>query len=416
MPNPRRTAAAALALALLCGAYAEEPAPAPAAEEKDAAAFGKRMEADLLAGRFAEFDAAFDLEAMAGKVMDAYAAPADYRDGFMKGFKSRLGMGKQIASQLGAASGYKFLSVRKEGGDWRAVFRLVVATGGLNYQEYILKPGAGGKLRIHDLFVYSTGELFSETLARIALPGLLDARKREKPLSAADQKTLEGLKALQAWTEALHAHQAEDAEILWEMLPDDLKKSKAVQLQRIDSVEGEPEGFRKALDDFALLYPGDPARDLLSLDAYLTRKEYLSALDSIERLDKRVGGDPYLNFLRANIYILWEKYAEAKAAAAKAIDAEPALQDAYLSWITATLKAKDFAETAKGLERFEKQFGRIEADLTKEIEYALFLASDAGKAWWKAHEAAAVPKVPENEPKDAPAEKTPEEKTAPDAK
>ena len=53
------------------------------------------------------------------------------------------------------------------------------------------------------------------------------------------------------------------------------------------------------LEDFRKYYSQDPCLDLLLIDYYTLKKDYAQAIPCVDRLDKSVGGDPYLNVLRA---------------------------------------------------------------------------------------------------------------------
>jgi predicted Zn-dependent protease len=60
---------------------------------------------------------------------------------------------------------------------------------------------------------------------------------------------------------------------------------------------------------------------------------------SIDQLDKAIGGDPYLNNLRAGGLMEAGRYKEASAAAEMAVKAVPKLPQAY--WMRATIATKE---------------------------------------------------------------------------
>ena len=79
-----------------------------------------------------------------------------------------------------------------------------------------------------------------------------------------------------------------------------------------------------------------------------------------------VGGDPYLNLVRASTYLAENQYKTARQYAEKAIAAESDLVYAYFSLIAISLAEKDFDETSRLLtairEKFPEEDARHEAD------------------------------------------------------
>lgn len=382
---PRLTACLAIALVFAASLRAAE-APAPLTEAA-ARAFAEKLQASIVEGKPEAFDATFDLEALATRAIKRYNPPETFLTGFLRGFGQGFKVGAQITRELGAPTGFKLLKLKPDGANFLAVFRFYNRDGGLNYHEYLIAPTAAGP-RILDFYVYITGEWFSETLRRLVLPAVLAAKSRDKVLGADDRNFEANLKAMQAITAAIQAGDYELALERHAQLPEAVRKEKVVMLQRIAAAEKVSEkAYQEALEVFEKECPGDPALDLISLDANINRKHWAAAHECLDRLAARAGPDAYLDFLHANVHLLEEKYPAALAAAEKAIAAEPALQDSYLTLITVTLKQQDHAATAKALARFEKQFGRIELDLEKEDAYAGFVKSPDFAAWQKARPA-----------------------------
>jgi hypothetical protein len=361
---------------------AEDPAP----DLKEVRAFAEKLQADLIAGKLAEFDGAFDIDALSARVLKQYPQPDAYSQDFAKGFKQLFQLGRQIAGQLGAPTGFKLMKVRAEGSEARATFRFITGSGALDYQDYVF-TGAAGSLKIQDLYVWSKGEYFSETLARLMFPAIFAAKKKEKPLGD-DEKALElRFEGAKAYRDAVAKGEHAAALAFYDAMPEPQRKAKSEMVLRVAAAEqAGNEPLKKAMAEFETAYPADPTFDLAALDTYLKRKDWDAVHKSLDRLGAFAGPDAYLDFLHANTCIVAGKFADAKAAAEKAIAAEPALQDPYLSLITVTLKEKDHGETAKALARFEKQFGKIEADITTLDDYTEFLKSPAYEAWKKSHD------------------------------
>ncbi|MBI3828468.1 MAG: hypothetical protein HY291_03070 [Planctomycetes bacterium] len=361
---------------------AEDAAP----DLKEVRAFAEKLQADLIGGKLAEFDGAFDLDALTARVLKQYPQPDAYSQDFTKGFKQLFQLGRQIAGQLGAPSGFKLMKVRAEGGEARATFRFITGSGALDYHDYVIK-GAAGSLKVQDLYMWSKGEYFSGTLMRVMFPNLFAVKKKEKPLGD-DEKALElRYEAAKAFRQLVVKGDYAAALAFYDAMPADQKKLKSEMVLRVAAAEqAGDEPLKKAMAEFEAAYPADPTFDLATLDTYLKRKDWDAVHKSLDRLAAFAGPDAYLDFLHANTCIVAGKFADAQAAAEKSIAAEPALQDPYLSLITVTLKGKDFNATAQALARFEKQFGKIEADITKLDDYAEFLKSPAYAGWKKTHD------------------------------
>jgi len=61
--------------------------------------------------------------------------------------------------------------------------------------------------------------------------------------------------------------------------------------------------YAKAVTAFEKIYPDHPAVLLLSIETNVEQKHFDEALNRINRLDKKLGGDPYLELRRAGVHI-----------------------------------------------------------------------------------------------------------------
>ena len=122
---------------------------------------------------------------------------------------------------------------------------------------------------------------------------------------------------------------------------------------------------------------------MVSIDGFFLRKQYDKAIEAIHRLKKRVGQDPYLDHLHANMLIEQKQYADAKQIIAKVIAAEPDLQDAYWSSVTIYLGEKNFAKVAEQLQNLKAKFDAkiTRESLTSEPLYNEFSQSPEGKSF-----------------------------------
>ena len=70
--------------------------------------------------------------------------------------------------------------------------------------------------------------------------------------------------------------------------------------------------YKNAIDDYLALYPDAPNMHLMLIDTYIMRKEFTKAIASIDKVDKLINTDPFLDYMRALMYNLMEKPAEAR--------------------------------------------------------------------------------------------------------
>ena len=135
-----------------------------------------------------------------------------------------------------------------------------------------------------------------------------------------------------------------------------------------------------ALADFEKAYPNDPAYHFVAIDAHILAEDFGKAREAIAKLEKQVGGDPYLEFLRGNTFMMEGKTEEAKTRLKSAIEREKDLEDPYWSLISISIDEKNFAKTAHWLDRIEA-LGVELGDLTEVPYYAEFVKSPEYKTW-----------------------------------
>ena len=110
----------------------------------------------------------------------------------------------------------------------------------------------------------------------------------------------------------------------------------------------------------------------------------LCTIDSIghkNRIDKFIGGDPYLHVLRANCHFLNDEPAKAREFIQKALAAEPTLIDAYWMVVHFALTDQDHDETLRLLNEIDEKFELVFEDLTQVPEYAEFVKSPQYREW-----------------------------------
>jgi hypothetical protein len=347
--------------------------------------FAHKLEATLTAGDPTLLQQSLDLDAALDRAMQGLEGPAEIRAGFRRGVKGSLDYGVQVTAAMKNGGSYRFLRQRS-GADGRAhlLFRMLGENGGVNYHEFALRRGPAGAIRLVDVYVSMTGEWVSQTFRRAWL-AVIGGSGGAWPLGHLLQgesdlvKHLPQIQAMQKLTrEGLYA-QALDA---WMRLPLALHSDKSLLVQRVQIAAklGEKE-YGEAVDAFFKYHPNDPALDIMLIDACFNRKQWDAGLAAIRRLSLAVGGDAYLDFLRANFLYSKGEYAVAKQALGEAITREPTLVNPYWTLVKIAIDEKDNAEIARVLTVLEKERGVKLNDLKGEQTYAEFRKSADYKKW-----------------------------------
>ena len=137
----------------------------------------------------------------------------------------------------------------------------------------------------------------------------LSALAAEKPSFLAkendhDADLAKNLGKIQEISDAIRQNNPRQAIAVYDALPQSIKGEKVPLLARLmaaQSLDDDAE-YRKAMDDFRRYFPEDPCLDLINIDHYFLTKQFDKELAAIDHIETVVGGDPYLNVLRANVY------------------------------------------------------------------------------------------------------------------
>ena len=360
-------------------------APAPAG---DAAyvAFAKKVEAGIAAGNGAALDANIDMAAIAESATAGINAPPAIKRGYIDGMKGSMPLGAQIVREVQSKEhSYRFLRLRQADGKTTALYRLV-GPNGLNYHEMTLSSGPG-PVRIVDILMYVTGEPISRSLRR-NFTMMLAAQERG---DAAAKAVMADVQKLNQMNQLVRQGKAAEAMAVYDTMSPRFQGEKLAQMLRLLSAsKTDPATYATVLDDYRKRFKDDPTADLLSIDAHLLAGEHDKSLASIDRLDKSLGGDPYLDVMRGNILFVKGDVEGAKKRGASAAKADPTLYGAYDLQLSVAMKTNDHAETARVLGVFEEKFGLQFGDLSGSAELAAFRASPEYKKWM-AHKRPAAP-------------------------
>ncbi len=362
----------------------------PPPNDAEAAAFANSYRDALARPNVQRAAMMIDWDALLEKATANTDVGDTFKQGFITGAKERGGrvaFAEQLSHVLQNGGDLKLLRIRTDSsGGKRAVMRLILPDGAINYHEMILQRDEHGLVQANDIYVYTGAEYMSDTMRRMFLfaaaqnPGIL------RQLAGEKNPFLEHIDDYKLMMEKVRAGDGKGAAELYNRLPEKVRKEKSVMLANVmASAKIDDATYGRALDEFRAAFPRDAGVDLMSIDAFILKERYGDALAAIDRLDASVGGDPYLDVLRANIHIKKGDLARAREAGLRAAQREPTLAAAYWSLVSISLAQKDYAETVRLLTQI-RALGVQLADLSTIPEYAGFVDSIEYRKWLAANE------------------------------
>lgn len=374
--------AASLVFATALPATAGVGVPTPAQCEE----FALACEDAVNTENFQFFNETTDLTNFLATVIQDYPDPqgdqAEFSRGFCRSFQE-AGLARALEYALQGSSTYTYLRTLDIEGTPNLLFRMN-GDQGFNYHQFPLGLDDNGQVRILDLFSFATGENASTTFREIYNQGMAGQVGFTNKLLGKSQKQLEAANRV---AEARELMAAGDYRAAYAKLDFDLSASfdvPAVFLFRLTcAAQFDQELYMKAMVEFGQKFPDSPAWLLLALDFELQQGHHQAALKAIEKLDRRIGGDPLLDVYRANVMADKGDYRQGLILAQAAKEAEPELEDAYWSIVAIALAQEDFPSVASELTTLSSLFGyQFDPELLAADEtYGPFCASPAGLAW-----------------------------------
>jgi tetratricopeptide (TPR) repeat protein len=352
---------------------ANTPGVAPAAvhtgaplTEADGQAFGAKLESAIAAGDTAAVkDLMRPAEILERSVSDLGLSSSDKKNLFTLGERVSSTFPEQFTKVAADGGSYDVIRVRMVAGRPRVIVRLMHPEGASNYHEYTLIRYPDNQIAAEDVYIYLSGEPLSHTFRRIMLNILNMQHKGFKNLNKEEQVLVDHQQDINTMTTMVRNGQHAEAFAIYQKLPAELHNNKLVQIVAIQAAggSGDDEAYMAEMERFRKNFPKDAAGDLISIDYYLLQKKYDEALAAIDRLDNALGGDPYLNSMRANVFIEMGKLPEAREHADKALQETPKIAQVYWTKVTVTALAKDHDETRDTLKLIVE---KIDPTLTPE--------------------------------------------------
>jgi predicted Zn-dependent protease len=280
------------------------------------------------------------------------------------------------------------LRLKDADGQRRLVFRLLLANGGCNYHELAVQRTTDGSVRVVDIYVYLAGTWISQQIRHTFLNvAVHDNRSLLQKLTGYESDFIKHATEIAQLVTHVKTQEWQEAMNVYRRLPPSVQHDKTMLILRLQASQqiGDDE-YLAAIGAIQRKFPNDPAFELLGIDGYVMRQQHAKALECVDRLDKSIGGDPYLEVLRANILTLRDRRADAILCCRRAVANDATLWDAHVTLVELLIAERDHKELAAALDTVETNFDADALATFEDLDLSEFLASAEGKAWSQARQ------------------------------
>ena len=288
----------------------------------------------------------------------------EFKNGFKRGARSKLPTFFAQLSRNGAT--YRFIGMREtQRGQLGPMFRLMDSGGACNYHHWDLMKDASGKVLGLDMYIFLTGEYFSETMQRLAALSAPDSSNFLAKLMGKNKVNKQEQNLLMKFFEAQGKSDFAAVQSTYKQLPEKLQKEKAFSLVRMmAAMNTSDEDYLRAIEEHRQKFPRDPSADLIELDLHFVRKDYAKAYRALDRLDEFIGRDAHLVNYRGSIAYEESKLDEAKKLFQEVIEIDPYYENGYWSLNTVYVDLKDYDGSLVTLKKLIDSFEGIVFDFS----------------------------------------------------
>lgn len=322
-------------------------------------------------------------------VMGLQGTP-EYLDGLRAGIvdsgQDKQVWAKKIFNELEANGHYRLVTAIQNGEGYRAIFCLNGECG-LNYHEYLIELVDEEPIVV-DIYICLAGERISDTVnRRIALASSSTSSNWLQKLfkdRVIDDKLL---KKFSEVSTVAHQGNYEEARKLYNALPEAMQADKLLllSLHKAALLSDNKHGAMYVIEKIINFHEGDPMLDLLLLDKYAIEDRYDKCLPVIDRLDERIGGDPFLDTYRSYALFSSGRLEEALAKANAAVMALPEVEECFWALVDAQLALNKYPAAADTMHRLESEHDIEFGNLRNVESYEGFVESPAGLKWLESH-------------------------------
>jgi hypothetical protein len=359
--------------------------------DDEARAFGKNFQDTAKTCDAKRIDAMLREDELAMRVLNSLNLPPRDREFQLRVIgELREGSGKAFARLIQSGFRLSFVGIRVKQKVRHVLFRVSGQAPGavemrLSYFEVRLARHADGQVAGDDVYQLVQGESTAQFLRRSFLQSTTGTS-----LSKEERVLRENIKRVTPIMMALKAGDRREAYEIFAKLPPEVQKLKTVTLIGIGAARDVgPDAYIQAIEMFRTEYPNDPAVDLLSIDYFLLRKDYVRTLECVDRIDKAIGGDPYLAIYRSQCFVGMGRMVDSRKALEDASGQEPKTEEVTQTRVVAlALSEKNHADALTWLKKAVEEFNTPSDDeiLRRDSRFEEFLSTPQYRefqAWLK---------------------------------
>jgi hypothetical protein len=355
---------------------------------KECERFGLSLEECARTRDVKQFEASVDWDQLFASAVNGIPAQdkvrRTFKDASTADLRGAKGLATSICNAVTVGGSFRFLRAREENGSARALFRWTHADGGgFDYVEFTLADdGNGGSMAV-DIDVCGDGGSVAQKLRRYFLSLSSDASKNlADKLRGNDRAYVQHKSEVESLQDCFARGENKKALELFAALPPELKKESGLLHLRLDAARAvSNEEFQSALEEARTLRPNDPTLELVAFDHFQLTRRADDAMNSLQRLDEAIGGDPYIDWLRANLWRVQGDAKQAREACVRALAKDPKLVDAHWTLLALSVEEPNYDATLAELKRMDATFDIDWSDLPKTPAYAEFVKSPQWAEW-----------------------------------
>ena len=233
---------------------------------------------------------------------------------------------QQLAMLVSQGGELALLRIRGDEHERRALLRMITPNNGVTYNDMLLTKDAAGVVRAVDIYSYASGEYVSAPVRRLYMQAVASEPTLMGKLAGKKNEMVSKALMFQELTQKTLSGQYQEVVDLFKRMSPDMQHEKNVLVAYVSaSAHLGEEQYTAAMDELRKAFPNDPGIDLMLVDGFILRKHYDEAIQAIDRIDKSLGGDPFLDVLRSNIYMAKGDDHAARSSARRAAEREPSL-------------------------------------------------------------------------------------------
>jgi hypothetical protein len=350
--------------------------------EAESRQFADKLIAALDQRRLADVNRMIDYDVLlriAVRGASSQSTADEFRKAALQGLNSTDG--GLFSGPLSENAAYRLLRIVDNPRGRQLLVRTLAESGSVNYFELSLVRSKSGQPVVVDAYIYTIGELYSDTLRRLYLTAAGQSSQIFS-VPASEAEIIRGAKCMEAMTRNYDGGRFAEVVAEYQRLPEAFKRERIYLILRMHAAsEVSNDEYLVAMADIRKYHGDADWANMLLMDDDVLRKNFDSALRRIDRTDGQVGGDPYLEVVRAGTLSEKKEFAAALAAAERCVKAEPTLVQGHQAAANMGLLAKRYDVVRRELLVLEKQFQVNVDDQVNSDEFAPFRASDDFGRW-----------------------------------